>query len=514
MTNTALAAMVQELDHQLHATNAPFGTAEFDRALDALLAADSATERDPRLWTAALARLSQAWLRDRKTTEAKQLAPSSRERIASLYRALGQADVPRGALLALLARAADQASLAEFAQLAVDDPPRSPRDALQAIAPLFQLASYDPSPLFPRLFDALAEPALAAAVLDLTNFLFSQGRMAIHPAAARSAALAELLGQLVQRLGKAGDAATAADATARRAQVAESLGLAISLIHTARLTRDPAYIGKLYQALELPHRRLRVEAAAALATLKEKTGTKTLLELAAEPVVRGPALAYLEQLGQLDKVADEFKSPTARAAGRLAAWLSEPNQYGFAPTDIELLDESRQPWPGFDQPVECFLFRYDYDLPNGTLQGVGLVGPVTWAFAVDPTEISPADLYSLFAGWQAEHEEISEQPFSDASSAAWDALRPLVESLGYADLQPEKLGEFFGERHLVAQATLAGQPGTAVVDLAELGRDAANAVAWYPQSIAHGKLGPTEAYWLHKGRLLLQAFKKQGGQGA
>jgi hypothetical protein len=329
-----------------------------------------------------------------------------------------------------------------------------------------------------------------------------------HPAAARSAPLAQLLGHLVQRLGQAGDAPLAADAAARRGRVAEALGLAISLIHTARLLRDPAFTGKLFQALELPHRRLRVEAAAALATMGDRAGLATLQELAGEPVARGAALAYLKQFGGLDQVAPEWKSPAARAAGRLAVWLAEPNQYGLPPRELELLDERRQAWPGFEQPAECFLFRYTYQLPTAVLSGVGLVGPSTWAFAVDPTDLPVDDLYALFAGWQAEHEEISERALDEQSLAAWSSLRPLVEGLGYDELQPEKLGAFLGERHLVARATRAGQPGTVVVDLAELGRESTNAVAWYPQATAGGTLGPTEAYWLHKGRLLLAAFAR------
>ena len=35
-------------------------------------------------------------------------------------------------------------------------------------------------------------------------------------------------------------------------------------------------------------------------------------------------------------------------------------------------------------------------------------------------------------------------------------------------------------------------------------------IAWYPRAAAGGALGPTEAYWLHKGRLLLAAFGRQG----
>lgn len=505
MSNDRLNAAARQLQEP---ATAALDAARLVELLAELTAAAAAGEREERLWTAVVTRLAQAWLQDRKAVEPKPLPPQAREQTIALYSALASTSASRGPLLALLARSADALSLAAFAELAAGDPPRAARDALVAIAPLFQLAEYDAAPLFPRLLDALAEPALAAAVLDLANYLFSRGRVRPHPAAARAGALAQLLGRLVERLGTAAEAPLPADTAARRTQVAESLGLAVSLIHTARLLRDPAFTGKLFQALELPHRRLRVEAAAALAALGEKSGFEALQSLTGEPVARGAALAYLEQWGRLEQVPAEFKSPAARAEALLAVWLAEPNQIGMPPTELELLDERRQPWPGFEQPVDCFLFRYTYHLPTGERSGVGLVGPITWAFAVDPAEMPVADLYALFSGWQAEHEEIAESPFDEQAQAAWETLRRLLEKHGYSDLRPEKLGTFFGERHLVAAATRSGEPGTAVVDLAELGRDSAQAIAWYPRAIGGGAPGPTEAYWLHKGRLLLAAFAR------
>ncbi|MFO0896561.1 MAG: hypothetical protein U0836_03930 [Pirellulales bacterium] len=507
MPNERLNAVARQLQEP---ATAALDAARLVELLAELIASAAAGERDERLWSAVVARLTQAWLHDRKALEGKALPPQAREQVVALYSALASTNASRGPLLALLARSADGPSLAAFADLAASDPPRAARDALVAVAPLFQLAEYDAAPLFPRLLDALAEPALAAAVLDLANYLSSRGRVHPHPAAAKAGALAQLLGRLVERLGTAADGPLPADAAARRIQVAESLGLAISLIHTARLLQDPVFTGKLFQAIELPHRRLRVEAAAALAALGEKAGFEALLALTAEPVARGAALTYLEQLGRLEQAPAEFESPVARAEGRLAVWLAEPSQIGMPPTELELLDERRQPWPGFEQPVECFLFRYTYHLPTGERSGVGLVGPITWAFAVDPTELPVADVYALFAGWQAEHEEIAESPFDEQAQAAWQTLRPLLEQQGYSEVRPEKLGAFFGERHLVTAAVRNGERGTAVVDLAELGRDPKRAIAWYPRAAAGGALGPTEAYWLHKGRLLLAAFGRRG----
>jgi hypothetical protein len=142
------------------------------------------------------------------------------------------------------------------------------------------------------------------------------------------------------------------------------------------------------------------------------------------------------------------------------------------------------------------------------------VGPHTWAFAIDPSGVPLNDLYALFAGSDAEHDEISQRSLDERGLAAWEALRPTIESLGYENLEPEKLGEFFGERHLIVQGTRGGQPGSAVIDLGTVVISPEDAVAWYPRSMAGGSLGATEAYWLHKGRLLLAAFERSTGETA
>jgi hypothetical protein len=513
MSNDSLHAVAAALEARRRTPSA-LTDDELARRLRELQDAAAAGEQDEAgLWSTVLAQLLEAWRLDRKAAEGKALGPDSLGRIIDLYGALRRSAVHRGPLLALLAKAADAQSLAALAELAATDPPREPREVAVAVAPLFQLSRYDPRPLFPRLLDALAEPAWAAAVLDLANFLTSQGRLPAHPAAERATALAELLGQVVQRLALVGESGPRTVAPPGRGQVAELLALAVSLLNTARLLADPRFVGKLYQALDLPHRRLRAEAAVALATLGERAGLDALEQLAREPVVREAALAHLEQLGAVDGVDPALLAPEARAEGRLAAWLAEPTQFGFPPTELELLDRRRLFWPGYERSVDCFLFRYVYRLPGGELAGVGLAGPVTWAFAIDAALWTTEDLYALFAGWHAAHEEISESAVEVQDREALEPIAAALVALGYRGLQPIRIGQFFGAQHLVAEAVREGQAGTVVVDLGTLADRPAAAAAWYPRGTS-GRFGPTEAYWLHKGRLLLETFNPAAGEGA
>ena len=68
----------------------------------------------------------------------------------------------------------------------------------------------------------------------------------------------------------------------------------------------------------------------------------------------------------------------------------------------------RMYWPGFDEPVECFLFRFAYEVGDGEYTNIGIAGPLCHAFGADLADLPPDDIYAVFAGWQVEHEEIYE----------------------------------------------------------------------------------------------------------
>jgi hypothetical protein len=426
-------------------------------------------------------------------------------RAVALYRGLSPDSPARVPLLQWLACARTAAALAAFADFTVVDPPAKATGVAIAFGPLFQHRDYDPTPLFPRLFDALPRISVAPAVLDLANFVTREGLLPRHPGAARVSQLAELLSGLVGRLARL-ETSPPADASAAKtigAQINAGVALAVSLCDALAQIGDTAVVGKLYQASELSHRRVRTEAAAALACLGEEAGREMLVQLAAEPVARLRVLAYAEELGLLDRVDARYQTAPARAEAELALWLSQPQQMSFPPTVCELIDSRTQYWPGYEEPVECFLFRFTYVIGDGQFSNIGIVGPLTHAFGADFSGLPVADIYAGFAGWQAEHPEIYELEVTSLNEAQHVEVARLQRRLhdeGFGTIQPLRLVSFFGERVPVARATWEGQPGAAVVDREQ--------TYWLPRTDDRRAPGPDEAYCIYKGRRLLRAFNE------
>lgn len=420
------------------------------------------------------------------------------------YQQLGAATPARFLLLQGLALLGVEPALERLADILATDAPADSSEVARICSPLFQEGRRaELARLFPRLLDGIGQLGAAAVILDVANFVTRTGAVPRHPAYDRRARLAGMLGDLALRLEQLDERAAAGDALpdALRLQIAESVPLAVALCHALALIGDPAVVPKLQRAFHLRHRRIRTEAAYALARLGEREGEDALLTLAAEPGSRLRVLAYADELGILDKVADEWRTDVARAEATLAAWLSEPTQLGLPPTSLELLDHRALFWPGYDEPVDCYLFRFTYRLAGGSYSNVGLVGPVTHVFAADLQPLSPEDIYAAFAGWQAEHAEIFEfelHRLSEARQRDLAQLERVLQHGGYRQIRPQILGSFFGDRVLVAQAERDGLPGLAVAD--------AQHVQWHAQPPSGCALGPAEVYAIYKGRRLLEAF--------
>lgn len=432
---------------------------------------------------------------------AENLAPETVTHVAELYRRLGQASRARHQLLRLLAGSGQWRALQAFSELMVTDPPGDANEVLLSFVPLFQHKSYPPEALFPRLLDALHDATLATVVLDLANYLTRSGRVSKHPAAARVERLSALLGGVVGRLARLQERPDEfARSPAELNQiVSDSTGLVVALANALAMIGDTRVTGKLHQTLDLSHRRIRTEAASALAKLGDERGTEVLVDMAAEPVVRLRALATLEELEQLDKVPRRHRSPEARAEAELAVRLALPTYFGAPPRCLELADSCRQHWPGYEEPVDCYLFRYEYRVGERTLEGIGIAGPVVHAFRADLADLPPSDIYAAYAGWSTEHEEIREHPveaLTDDDQSAWNSRRRELARMGYDDLQLIKLGHFFGETHSIALASRNASPGVLVDD----GRK----VEWFSSTGASRSVGPDEAYSIIKGRKLLR----------
>ena len=388
------------------------------------------------------------------------------------YRKLKSSSSDRNQLLRLLATSGDRDSLETLAEIMADDPPERVEDAVFVLAPLFrdpantnsanasEPPAFEAAALFPRILDGIAHASVAAMILDLANHLTRRGQLAEHPGKARSAALIALYGQIVERLHLL-ESKPMTDETVSQGkrQFDESCALLIALTNTLRLIGDEAAIGKLYQVLDLGHRRLRTEAAAALAHFGQESGIEELLKMTAHSVVRNLAVAYLDELGLRSRVEDQYLSSTSQAESDLASWLAEPMQFGAAPQTIQLVDQALQNWPGFDEPTKCYLFEYSYAMPTGPLRNIGIAGPVVYSLMCDMRDFPPADIYAAYAGWQAEHEEIIETPAEhlSAEQQQWvETAVVLLEGANFQSIRPVKLGQFFGEPHVVFHSPTSG----------------------------------------------------------
>jgi hypothetical protein len=459
-----------------------------------------------RFWSAVLERLPRALPAE---PLAAALDAELTAKVDALYRLLGSGNRARHHLLRLLTGAGDAAALSVFAELLVTDPPQPADEAWAAFVPLFQGRDYPPQAVFPRLLDALGDASIATMVLDLANYLTRQGRVAKHPAADGAERLATLLGGIVNRLARLEERPRefASSPAELNAIVTVSVGLVVALAAALALIGDVQVTGKLHQALPLGHRRVRVEVAYALAMLGDETGLDVLASLAAEPVVRSRALAGLDELGRLDRAAEEHRTPRARAEGDLAAKLALPTAFGTAPRAMELVDVTRSFWPGYDEPVDCYLFRYEYQWGDRLLSGIGIASPLTHALEADLADLPPADIYAAYAGYGAEHPEISELAADELpaeQAAAWQTRRDELLAHGYQEVELVTYGRFFDERHFVATARRGGQLGALVDD--------GQSLEWYPMSGTARSLGPREAYLIHKGRKLLRAFNGRSSQ--
>jgi hypothetical protein len=457
--------------------------------------------------TSAAARWRPEWSATATRLDAPSIAALER-----LYGELGSGSPERHQILRWLASDKGTAALQLFADLLTTDPPQSDEQIDWAVEPLFRHPPDDAAALFPRLLEGLAHPVVAAVVLDLSHHLLREGVVSVHPATDRADEMAALLGKIAERLTKLAEAEPGGppDAESRRLTqqtIARSVALAAGISEALAWMGCRQHVGKLYQALDVPHRRVVIEAAASLARLDERAGIDTLVRAASDPAARSRALAYLEELDELHEVQAEHRSPEARAAGTLAAWLADPTQFGFPPTSVQPIEAVAQHWPGYEGMIDCFLLEYQYSSPSGELSGIGIVGPVTHATDMDLSDLPTSDAFAYFAGWHAQHDEITEcavERLTDEERHHLDELVQMLIEHGFEDPQPVKIGDFFGERVIVTTARRGGQPGTVIVTGSQMAEG--TEPIWIAAGASRHPIDPDGAYHIYKGRQFLRIF--------
>jgi hypothetical protein len=424
-----------------------------------------------------------------------------------------EGSVLQSSLKGALARA-DREAIAGWVSDFVSAPPEDGDASAVAISPLFQSDPRGPrswpiDAVFPKLLEGLGHPSLAAVVLDLANYLVHRGRVTEHPARSHASALIGLLGGVVDRLGRLQEDPRAFGTSVAQVQrvLHEGVSLAVSLCDALGLIGDASAEGKLQQAASLAHRRIQVEATAALARLGIASGKSRLMELAAEPTARLRVLAYAEELGLLDDVAEAFRSDEGRAIAQLATWLAEPQQFGLPPQDLEVIDQRTQFWPSYEQPQACYLIRFRYALGERSmhdgvgLTNIGISGPLVHAMEADLGNLPVDDIYAIYAGWQAAHDEIHEVPRSDWNPAQQERARWLeqvMEDQGVTPGDAECLGIFFDDVAWIGVAQRLGTEGVCVCD--------GSSCTWFPTAGRPRPLSTADAWNLYKGRRMLRTF--------
>jgi hypothetical protein len=431
-----------------------------------------------------------------------------RQDLIELYSFLGTESRIRHQILLLLAMRADDASTEAVVSLLINEPPLEVAGFAIALSPYLQRdTNWDL--LFPALFQALRHPIAAAAVLDLANYLCRNSKLTPHAATPISTQLVQLLTGVVEQLSMIEDGSIMKQDAALTApeiaeQVNQGVSLAVSLCDALALVGDPKLSSAVFQAMNLGHRRVQVEAAAALIKLEQDAGRQRLVTLAEEPAIRIRVLKYAEELSVIDQVDVQYTTPTARAEGELALYLAQPHIMGLPPARLELYDETEMYWPGFAEQQTCFLFRYEYLLGDEPLMNIAIATPEVQSVTADLTHCSPEDIYALFAAEGVTHDEIFEMDATDLESQAEvDSVRlqRRAHDRGYEQIQPLQLGFFFGDHVLSAAATREGVAGIVVVDAAD--------DVWFAQQGSQRPLTAQDAYNIYKGRKLLATFNPE-----
>lgn len=425
------------------------------------------------------------------------------ETIVDLLDALPGETLNRYRLLYLLAAARSNESLRLLALQLHQRPPQQWSQVAQVLSPLMQHNDWQTAAFFPPAIPALEHRSVAAPLLDLANYVSRHHQVTPHPATDYGAVLTKLLGEVVGRLGRFEDNPRAFGDTVDQVQsvLDEAVAIAVSLCDALGLIGSEEAIGKLNQAMELRHRRVQTEAAGALARLQQDHGRQRLLELVQEPAARLRVLAYADELGFADQVDDTYRTDIARAEAELALWLSQPHQMGVPPTRLEVIDSRLLYWPSYEQPIDCFLVRFEYDLGPRQYSNIGIVGPTVHAIAADLADLPIDDIYAVYAGWHVEHAEIFSVASEHWNAAQRRLAQPLIEVLdrqGFESIKPQSLGIFLGENALVVKAQRDDVEFVVITDGLE--------TIDQPTAGRARPLQPIDLWHLYLGRKMLRTF--------
>ncbi len=372
-----------------------------------------------------------------------------------------------------------------------------------ALSPLFQWPPQQLASVFAWIGEDIWRPQLLGALLDLAGHAWRKRKLKQHPLTHQAARLRELLSGTVGRLARLeenpqqfGD-----DVASIQKVLNSAIALTVSLCDGLGLIGDQSAEAQLNQALSLSHRRIQTEAAGALARLGKANGRERLVQLAQDPASRLRALAYSDELNIDDPELAQWREPVAMAEAEAVSWLADHERFGVPPAELELVDQRTLYWPSYEDPQNCCLFRFTYHFAQGDLSNLIVAGPLTYAFQADLRSLEMDDVYAVFAGWQAEHEDIYEVPahlFNSAQRSEAQRLLDGPDHAGIDELKPIALTFFFGERAVLALGQRDGQPVCTVSDGLEM--------VTMPCDKRPTSFSPDLVLALYRGRKLLRSF--------
>lgn len=426
--------------------------------------------------------------------------------ITTVESSLPEACVNRSLLLHLLAIARTDRSLTTLVARLQTHPPSSWIEAAQVLSPLMQHRDWTPSVVFPALLDAIEHPAIAVPAMDVANFVTRIKKVDTHPASGHVETLNRLLGAVTRQLERFElDPTTMGDDVATvQERLSQAVSLSVAVCDAMGLIGHETSRPRLHDALQLRHRRVQCEAAGALARMGDNEGQDRLLALASEPSARLRVIAYAEELGFEERIEPQYRTDAAAAESEVAIWLAQPDRFGIPPTSVETIDQRHWMWPGYEDAVDCFLVRFNYDLGTRSYSNIAIAGPAVFALACDVADMQVDDIYAVYAGWQAEHDEIFTVPATQLNAGQLRVVEEFkihLDRAGYEDLKPQMLGVFLDEHAAVYSATREAKPCMVLTDGLES--------VHIPTA---GRARPLEAVdlWnLYKGRKMLRTFNPQ-----
>ncbi len=315
-------------------------------------------------------------------------------------------------MLQILAAQGDAGSLAVLCDFLKRQVIYDEHSVAIALSPLFQWPPAELASVFRMIGEEIWRWHLLGAMLDLAGHAPPQTQADRTPVGQPSGSPARTTGGTVGRLARLeenpqqfGD-----DVQTIQRVLTGAISLTVSLCDTLGLIGDQQAEGQLNQAMSLSHRRVQTEAAGALARLGKEHGKERLLQLAQDPAARLRALAYADELDIDDPQLAQWREPVAMAQAEVISWLADRERFGVPPAELEIVDERTLYWPSYEEPQPCFLFRFTYHFAKGDLSNLIIAGPLVYAFQADMRSLEIDDVYAVFAGWQAEHEDIYEVP--------------------------------------------------------------------------------------------------------